>query len=405
MGRMFAYGFLSVVLVLYLAALGMDDIHIGLLLTLTLLGDAAITLLLTTRADAVGRRRVLLVGASLMAAAGLVFAASGDFWILVLAATVGVISVTGGDIGPFLAIEQAALSHIVPDGQRTRIFGWYSLVGSFAAATGALAAGLIVGGAQRFGASTLDSYRLVVIGYAAVGIALVVAFVLLSPTIEVAPGIRSPLAGRLGLHRSRGTIGRLSALFGLDSFGGALAAQSLVAYWFTIRFGARPELLGAIFFAANVLAGLSALVAARLAARIGLIPTMVFTHLPANVLLIAMPFMPSLPLAAFVLLARTSLSQMDIPARQSYIVAVVDPDERSAAAGITAVARSIGSAPAPAIAAPLLGITELAAVPFVMAGVLKIAYDLLLYRLFRAVRPTEEIGGRSERIESSGPHR
>jgi len=326
-----------------------------------------------------------------MAAAGLVFAVSGDFWILVIAATLGVISVTGGEVGPFLAIEQAALSQVLPDGERTRIFGWYSLIGSFATAVGALAAGLTVGGAERLGWSILDSYRLVVAGYALVGLALAVAFGLLSDAIEVAPGSRSPLAGRLGLHRSRRTVGRLSALIGIDALGGGFAAQSLVAYWFTLRFGAQPELLGVVFFVGNILAGLSALVAARLAGRIGLVRTMVFTHLPANVLLIAMPFMPTMPLAALVLFARFSLSQMDVPARQSYIVAVVDPDERSAAAGITAITRSIGSAPGPAIATPLLGIAELASIPFVVGGVLKIAYDLLLFRLFRSMRPPEEV--------------
>jgi MFS family permease len=390
-GRMFAYGFLSVVLVLYLAALGMDDLHIGLLLTLTLLGDSAMSLLLTTRADAVGRRRVLRIGALLMAIAGVVFALSGDFWILVLAATVGVISVTGGDVGPFQAVEQASLSHIVPHDQRTRIFGWYSLTGSFAAAAGALAAGLIVGTAQGLGLSLLDSYRVVVIGYAALGVGIAIAIGLLSPAIEVARDARSPLAGRFGLHRSRRTVAQLSVLFGFDSFGGALAAQSLVAYWFTVRFGAAPELLGAIFFAANILAGLSALAATRLAARFGLIRTMVFTHLPTNVLLILVPLMPNLGLAALLLLFRFSLSSMDVPARSSFVVAVVDPDERSAAAGITAVARSLGSAPAPAVATPLFGIAQFSGVPFVLAGVIKITYDLVLYRRFRAVHLPEEV--------------
>lgn len=183
---------------------------------------------------------------------------------------------------------------------------------------------------------------------------------------------------------------RLSGLFGLDSFGGALVSQSLVAYWFTLRYGAQPVLLGVLFFVANVLAGLSALVAARLAARIGLIRTMVFTHIPANVFLIALPLMPTLPMAAFALLARFSLNQMDVPARQSYVMAVVDPNERSAAAGVTSIARTIAAAPAPLIATPLIGVADLASLPFFVGGGLKIIYDLLLYRLFVAVRPPEE---------------
>ena len=309
MVRVFAYGSLSVVLVLYLAALGIDDVHIGAILTLTLVGDAAISLWLTTRADAVGRRLVLQVGSALMLVAGVAFVLSNDFWVLVVAGTVGVISVSGGEVGPFQAIEQAALSHILPDNERTRIFGWYSLAGSFAAALGALTAGLVVQGLQLSGASILDSYRAVIVGYAIVGIFLLVAFSNLTPAIEVRAESRSTVAGRLGLHRSRRIVFRLSGLFGLDSFGGGLVSQSLVAYWFTLRFGAQPAILGAIFFAANILAGLSALVAARLAARFGLIRTMVFTHLPSNVLLLILPLMPSLSLAAFVLLVHFSPEQ------------------------------------------------------------------------------------------------
>lgn len=388
--RTFGYGFLSVVLVLYLASLGMDDAHIGILLTLTLIGDALLSLLLTTRADAFGRRRVLRIGAVLMFAAGLAFALSSDFWVLLIAATVGVISISGGEVGPFRAVEEAALSHVVPDRERTRIFGWYSLVGSFAAAAGALAAGLLVAAAQASGASVPDSYRVVVVGYASLGLALAFGFGVLSPAIEVGAVGRSVRAGRLGLHRSRNTVVRLAALMSLDSFGGALAAQSLVAYYFTIRFAATPQLLGFIFFITNILAGLSALIAARLAARIGLVPTMVFTHLPSNVMLVLLPFMPSLPTAAIVLFVFNSLNKMDVPARQSYIAAVVDPDERSAAGGLTSIARSIGQAPAPAIAVPLLGVAALAGLPFVAAGVLKITYDLLLWRGFRALRPPEE---------------
>jgi MFS family permease len=390
MVRVFAYGSLSVVLVLYLAALGIDDVHIGAILTLTLVGDAAISLWLTTRADAVGRRLVLQVGSALMLVAGVAFVLSNDFWVLVVAGTVGVISVSGGEVGPFQAIEQAALSHILPDNERTRIFGWYSLAGSFAAALGALTAGLVVQGLQLAGASILDSYRAVIVGYAIIGIFLLVAFGNLTPAIEVLAASRSTVAGRLGLHRSRRIVFRLSGLFGLDSFGGGLVSQSLVAYWFTLRFGAQPAILGAIFFAANILAGLSALVAARLAARFGLVRTMVFTHLPSNVLLLILPLMPSLSLAAFVLLVHFSLNKMDVPARQSYILAVVDPNERSAAAGVTSMARSASQAAAPSIATPLIGVPGLSAIPFFVAGALKITYDVLLYRSFVGLRPPEE---------------
>ena len=223
--------------------------------------------------------------------------------------------------------------------------------------------------------------------YALVGVALAIAF----GFAVAGSGGRSRLTShRRGSPRSPSlpsTVLRLSGLFGLDSFGGALVSQSLVAYWFTPRFGAPPELLGVIFLVANVLAGLSALIAAPIAAWIGLIRTMVLTHVPSNVLLIAIPLMPSLPLAAIVLFARFSISQMDIPARQSYIVAIVDPDERSAAAGVTGIARTISSAPAPLISTPLIAIPELASLPFFVGGVLKISYDLLLYRLFVGAPP------------------
>ena len=390
MARVFAYGAVSVILVLYLVALGFDGFRVGLLLTLTLVGDAAISLWLTTQADRIGRRRVLVAGSALMLGAGLAFALSADFWVLLTAATIGVISVTGGEVGPFRAVEQAALSHVVPDGERTRIFGWYALAGSFAGAVGALTAGLLVTGLEEAGASTLDSYRGVIVVYALVGAALAIGFAMVSPEVEIPAEARSAVVGRLGLHRSRGIVLRLSALFSLDAFGGALISQSLVAYWFTQRFGAQPALLGGIFFVSNILAGLSALVATRLANRIGLVRTMVFTHLPSNVLLILMPLMPTMPLAALALFLRFSMSSMDVPTRQSYIVAVVDPDERSAANGVTGIARSVSSAPAPLISTPLIAIPELASLPFFVGGALKIAYDLLLYRMFVGLPPPEE---------------
>jgi len=391
--RMFGYGLLSVVLVLYLVALGIEGVQVGLILTLTLIGDAAISLWLTTHADRLGRRRILLVGAALMLLAGVVFALSHDFWVLLLAAMVGVISPSGNEVGPFLAVEQASLSQTLPDRERTRIFGWYNLVGSLATASGALGAGLLAQLLQGLGTSALDSYRGIVIAYAAVGIGLAGLFWRLSPAIEVPLFRRASVATRLGLHRSSGIILRLAALFSLDAFAGGFVMQSLIAYWFHLRFGADPAALGAIFFAANILAGFSALAAARLAARIGLINTMVFTHLPSNILLIAVPLMPSLPLAVGVLLARFAISQMDVPTRQSYTMAVVDPDERSAAAGVTGIARSLGAAVSPSLATPLLQSMPLAGLPFVIAGGLKIVYDLLVLRGFRGVRPPEEQPG------------
>ncbi len=382
---MFGYGFVSVVLVLYLAAIGLPDPEIGLLLTLTLLGDAVISLWLTTHADRVGRRRVLLAGSLLMAGAGLGFAASSSLAVLIVAATIGVISPSGNEVGPFLAVEQASLAQTIPDSSRTRVFAWFNLTGSFATATGALAGGTLAGVLISAGRSSVEAYRTVIVGYAVVAVVLALVFTRVSRAVEAPAAPDVSVARRLGLHRSQRTVARLSALFALDAFGGGFVVQSLIAYWFHLRFGADPGVIGAALFGANMLAGFSALAAVRIADRIGLVRTMVFTHLPSNVLLILVPVMPTLPLAVIVLLARFSISQMDVPTRQSYTMAVVDPDERSAAAGITGIARSVGAAMSPLAAAPLIGGVALAGLPFVLAGGLKIVYDGLLYQSFRGL--------------------
>ncbi len=383
--RMFGYGFVSVVLVLYLAAIGLPDAEIGLLLTLTLLGDAAISLWLTTHADRVGRRRVLLAGSLLMGLAGLGFAASSSLAVLVVAATIGVISPSGNEVGPFLAVEQASLAQTIPDARRTRVFAWFNLTGSFATATGALGGGTLAAALISAGRSPVDAYRTVIVGYALVAVALALLFSRVSAEVEAPAAPDVSVARRLGLHRSQRTVARLSTLFALDAFGGGFVVQSLIAYWFHLRFGADPGVIGAALFGANMLAGFSALAAVWIADRIGLVRTMVFTHLPSNVLLILVPAMPTLPLAVAVLLARFSISQMDVPTRQSYTMAVVDPDERSAAAGVTGIARSMGAAVSPLAAAPLIGGVALAGLPFVLAGGLKIVYDVLLYRSFRSL--------------------
>ncbi|HEX6305991.1 MAG TPA: MFS transporter [Anaerolineales bacterium] len=391
--RLFAYGFLSVILALYLGRLGLSEASIGLLLTLTLLGDTLISLWITTHADRLGRRRMLLAGAVLMVLAAVLFAATRDFYLLLLAATIGVISPSGNEIGPFLPIEQASLTQLVSGRRRTGVFAWYNLVGSFATATGALAGGGLSQLLQAAGFTPLASYRLVVLGYGLVGLIMAGLFTRLSSAIETrtddSPG---PAASRplLGLHRSRRVVFRLAALFSLDAFAGGFVIQSLLALWFNLKFGVEPAVLGAIFFGANLLAGVSALSAAWVAARIGLINTMVFTHLPSNLLLILVPFMPSLGLAIAVLLLRFSISQMDVPTRQSYTMAVVAPEERSAASGVTGVARTVGASLAPLFAGVFMSNPALLALPFVISGGLKIVYDLALFWNFRTVKPPEE---------------
>lgn len=381
--RMFAYGLLSVVLVLYLVEIGLKEWEVGLLLSLTLAGDTAISLWLTTTADRFGRRRTLIVGALLMVLAGIAFVSTGNFLLLVLAATIGVISPSGNEIGPFLSVEQAALSHIVSDERRTDVFAWYNLVGSFSTALGALAGGLIAEASPHFGLTGAAAFRPVLLAYAGIGVALIAGFSLLSSKIETSRDASvSPPKAVLGLHESRRTVFKLSFLFALDAFGGGFVIQSIIAYWFHVRFQLDPAMIGTIFLFANLLAGVSALAAGWLARRIGLINTMIFTHLPSNVLLILVPLMPDVYWAIGLLLLRFSISQMDVPTRQAYTMAVVRPDERSAAAGVTAVARSVGASISPMLATVLVGSVGLMSVPFFLAGGLKIVYDLLLYRAF-----------------------
>jgi MFS family permease len=332
-----------------------------------------------------------------MVVAGVAFSLTDVFALLAVAAAIGVISPSGNEVGPFLAVEQAALAQTVEDRERTRVFAWFNLVGSFSTATGALVGGSLAAILIASGQRHVDAYRDVIVGYALLGLALGALFSRVSAAVEVRDAPDVSVARRLGLHRSQRTVARLSALFALDAFGGGFIVQALIAYWFNVRFGASPALIGAILFAANLLAGISALLAARIAARIGLVRTMVFTHLPSNVLLILVPLMPTLPLAAAVLLVRFSISQMDVPTRQSYTMAVVDPDERAAAAGVTGIARSVGAAVAPMLSAPLMGGVALAGLPFVIGGVLKIAYDLLLYRSFRSMPAPEEAATRVTR--------
>ena len=384
--RLFSYGSLSVILVFYLTGLGLSESQSGLLLTLILLGDTAVSLWMTTQADRIGRRRMLIIGAFLMAGAGLVFAFTHQIWLLMVAGTIGVISPSGNEVGPFLSIEQAALSQVIPPTFRTEVFAWYTLTGSLATAAGSLVAGFLTESLRRAAFTPLESQRAVVILYAALGLLLAALFLRLSPAAEAPTALPSPF----GIGASRPVVLRLAALFSLDAFGGGFIVQSLAAFWFYLRFGVEPATLGVIFFWANVLSGFSALAASRIAARIGLVRTMVFTHLPSNILLILIPVMPNLQLATLMLLLRFSISQMDVPTRQSYVMAIVRPEERSAAAGVTGVARTTGAAIAPWLAGLLLGVPALISWPFYLAGGLKIVYDVLLYRAFVRVKPPEE---------------
>ena len=382
--RSFAYGFLSVVLGLYLDAVGLDKSAIGWIFTAALAGGAVMTVVLTAVADTFGRRTLLILGAVLMALAGLAFAATNNAILLAIAAIFGTISPSGKEVGPFLSIEQAILPQTTHDRNRTAAFSAYNLVGSFSGALGALAVGL----PSLLSLAPLAGYRLLVWGYVVCAILMLVLFAFLSPAIET----KKKSAGdsrRIGVQRSRGIVTRLAALFALDAFAGGFIVQSLVAYWFYLRYGTDINVLGGIFFGANLLSALSFLAAPPIARRIGLLNTMVFTHLPSNFLLLLVPLMPNLELTVVVLLTRHLLSQLDVPTRQSYTMAVVDPNERAASAGIMSVARNVGAATAPLFTGTILASPSLG-LPFLLAGGLKIVYDLWIFALFRHVRPPEE---------------
>lgn len=388
--RLFAYGALSVVLVLYLSRIGLDDYRIGLLITLTLIGDAIISLWITTHADIYSRKKMLILGSFLMGAGGIAFLLTDNYLVLTVTAIIAVISPTGKEIGPFLSIEQSALAQILERKNLTKVIAWYNLAGSFATAFGALCAGWLTEVFLNEGVSLTGSYKIIIAGYGLAGIILLIIFSFLSTQIE-AEKVKDvqPVKRTLGLHKSKKVVFKLSSLFALDAFAGGFIIQSIIAYWFYLKFGLSAGALGSIFFGTNLVAGISALYAARIANRIGLLNTMVFTHLPSNVLLLLIPLMPNLTLAVVILILRFSISQMDVPTRQAYTMIVVSEDERSAAAGISTISRSVGASVSPSICGMLLANPLLLNLPFFFAGGLKIIYDLWLYASLRKVKVKE----------------
>jgi MFS family permease len=382
--RSFAYGFLSVILGLYLDAIGLSAAAIGWIFTAALAGGAVMTVIITAVADRLGRKALLIVGAGLMALAGWVFAVSKDPILLTVAAIFGTISPSGKEVGPFLSIEQAILPQTTSDQQRTAVFSAYNLVGSFAGAVGALAVGL----PSLFSLTTISGYRLLVWSYVGSATLLALLFALLSTRVEAEKKRETPNR-KIGLQKSRGIVAKLAGLFALDAFAGGFIVQSIVAYWFYLRYQTDLSSLGAIFFGTNLLAALSFLAAPAIARRFGLLNTMVFTHLPSNFLILFVPLMPNVELAVTVLLIRHLLSQMDVPTRQSYTMAVVDADERAASAGILSVARNAGAALAPLFTGAILA-KPAWGLPFLLAGGLKVVYDLWIYAVFRHVKPPEE---------------
>jgi MFS family permease len=385
--RTFGYGYLAVALGLYLQQLGFSAVGVGIVLTAAVAGSAVMNVLWALFADRLGRRRTVATMAALMVVGGLVFAFTDRASLLVLGALTGTISATSAEVGPFVTVEQAILPQTAPAERRTWLFSLYDTLGTLAGAAGALFTGT-VGLFARLGLTGASAYRPLFVLYAGIGLLNLVLFLGLSGAVESAPveGARRVV----GLHRSTGAVAKLSALFGMDAFAGGFVLQSIVAYWFHVRWGLSPATLGLLFFWVGVLSGLSLLAAGWMARRFGLLNTMVFTHLPSNLLLVLVPLAPAAWLAVLLFLARMSVSQMDVPTRKSYTMAIVEPDERTAAAGVTNLARTAAGAVSPVLSGAAIAAGALA-LPFLVAGGLKVVYDGLVYLAFRGVRPPEEL--------------
>ncbi len=376
-------GFVAVLLAVYLTELGLGALQVGVIATTALLGSALMTLSIGLFGGRHAERTLLMLASALMVATGLAFAASQTFAVLLLVAFVGTINPSAGSVSIFVPLEHSLLAGSVRDADRTRMFAAYSLVGALAAAAGSLAAASPEF-LQSMGWTTLGSFRAMFVVYALLGVAgglLYWSVPRAAPTAGTAP--------KTALGPSRRIVYRLAALFSIDAFAGGFAVQSLIALWLFMQFGLSLAAAATFFFWSGLLAAFSFPAAAWLSRRIGLINTMVFTHIPANLCLIAAALAPNLEIALALLLVRSALSQMDVPARSSYVMAVVTPPERAAAASVTSVPRSLAAALSPAIAGALFA-AGFMAWPFILCGVLKTAYDLMLLWNFRDIRPPEE---------------
>jgi MFS family permease len=387
--RGFAFGLNAVALGLYLAELELPGEAIGAVLSAALAGTLALTVIITLWGDRIGRRRLLVAGSALMLLAAVIPAVGANPVLLAVIGLTGMVAVTSSESTGLQSVDQAVLPQTLPAGRRTAAFALYNLLAAGASALGALAVGPVVAAGRAAGLDGADAYAPAFAIYAVAGLASTALSLGLDPRVEVG----APATRRFGIHRSRRTVATLSGLFAVDAIAGGFVVQSYLAFWFAQRFAADPAAVGALFAATNVLAALSFPVAAWLAGRIGLIRTMVFSHIPANLFLIGSALAPSAGLAMAFLLARAALSSMDVPARQSYTMAVVDPDERTATAGVTSLARSTGHTIGPALAGALL-VPLGVGVPLIASGVLKTAYDLGLFALFRSRPAPEEAAAR-----------
>ncbi|MFL6356028.1 MAG: MFS transporter [Nitrososphaeraceae archaeon] len=389
--RTFAYGFLSVILAIYLKLIGFNDLYIGFILTATLVNSVIFTLIASFYADRIGRRKVLILYSALMSVSGIVFFATSNYMALIISAFIGAVNVTGTETGAFLSVEQAMLPQTINHPKkRNTVYALYNMAGTFAMSGGVLLSGLPRIFELQYGLNQVQSIKPLFLFYSVVGIGVLGIYFLLSNKIEVESSNnidtikrpKKPLRQTLS-PKSKEIVGKLSGLFAIDSFAGGFVIQSIVSFWFFTRFGVELNTLSYIFSVAGVLTAFSFVVAAKLADKIGLINTMVFTHIPSNILIILVAFAPTLPLAIALYLVRMALSQMDVPTRQSYIVAVVKENERTAAAGITNISRNIAQTVSPSLAGYILQSLSFLSAPFVLGGVLKIVYDIALYLQFK----------------------
>jgi MFS family permease len=381
--RTVPYGFLGVLFGVYLAQLGFDAFSIGVVLTVTVFSSAFYTFAVSLIADRIGRRKTLIFFAFTDFVAGSLLFLSTDWWAPVLAGIVGNMTVGAGEVGPFLSLEQAMVPETCESRNRTLAFSMYNLAGYAASSVGALLAGL-----PEYLGSGLASYRPLFLLYLASGLVGAILYSSLSGKVEVAKGLVQKKRNVLSEH-SKPIVYKLSGLFAIDSFGGGFIGQSILSYYFYMRFALQLSTLGEIFFATQIVTAMSFLLAERIARRIGLLRTMVFSHIPSNIFLTSIAFAPTPLSAVFLLLCRHSLSQMDVPTRQSYVMAVVDESDRTAAAGFTSVSRTMTSSISPSLAGYIMANIWLAG-PLVAAGTLKLAYDVIIYGSFRKIKPPEE---------------
>src|SRR5215212_1178184 len=388
--RTFAYGFLSVILAIYLKLIGFDDILIGIILSVTLINSIIFTLFASFYADRIGRRNTLLLYTIMMSISGIIFFVTENPLALIIAALLGTLNITGSETSAFLSIEQSILPQTIKDNRkRNTLFGFYNMAGTFAMGAGILIANLPIIIENELEFDQIYAIKLLFLFYSLLGILVLGIYLKLSSAIEIKKEKTSKPIAEILTPKSKKIVTKLSGLFAIDSFAGGFAIQSIVSFWFFTKFDIDLSIISYIFSIGSVLTAFSYIIAAKIADKIGLINTMVFTHIPSNILLILLAFAPTLEMAIVFYMIRMALSQMDVPTRQSYIVGVVEENERTASAGITNMSRNIAQAISPSITGYIIGVLSLSA-PFVIGGLLKIIYDITLYINFRKIKPSEE---------------